>query len=140
MEQGDCAVAFIAFGDEKFPAAVPVGVRPENRDFSADIMRWMQTAFPQHVRSHRGRRGFAVHSNKEKPGNSAHPAPSDANEVNVVPFTRQEFCKIDILRHDWVYFSIVTATRLAASRGARCEHLSDIRRSCSGRSIMSRIF
>ena len=72
MEQGDCAVAFIAFGDEKFPPAVPVGVRPENRDFSADIMRWMQTAFPQHMRSHRGRRGFAVHSNNENSALSRH--------------------------------------------------------------------
>ena len=79
---------------------------------------------------------------EKKPGNSAHAAPGHADEMNVVPFLRQEFCKsrlrrgyggrVDILRHDWVYFSIVAATRLAASRGARCEHLSDIRRSCSG--------
>jgi len=60
-------------------------------------------------------------------------APGDPDEMNVVPFLGQEFCKIDIrLGHDWVYFSMVAATRLAASRGARWEHLSDIRRSCSG--------
>jgi len=44
------------------------------------------------------------------------PLAGDADEMNGVPFLRQEFCKIDILRHDCVYFSIVTATRLAASR------------------------
>src|SRR5712692_3107123 len=31
--------------------------------------------------------------------------------MNGVPFLRQEFCKIEILRHDCVYFSIVAATQ-----------------------------
>ena len=77
---------------------------------------------------------------KEKAGDSAHAAAGHADEMDGVPFLRQEFCKIDILRHDCVYFSMVAATRLAASRGASRAALSDIRRSCSGRSIITLIF
>ena len=77
---------------------------------------------------------------EKQPGNSAHPAARNADEMNGVPFLRQEFCKIDFLRHDCVYFSIVAATRFAASRGARCELFSDIRRSSSRWLIISRIF
>src|SRR5438132_7760869 len=65
MKQGDRAIAFIAFGHEKFAARVPVRVRPENRDLGADVMRRMQPAFAQNVRGHRRRRGFTVHSGDE---------------------------------------------------------------------------
>src|SRR5205085_9164530 len=78
---------------------------------------------------------------EKKPGNSAHAAAGHADEMNVMSFLRQKFCQVDISRgHDWVYFSMVAATRLAASRGANRPAASDIRRSCSGSSIISRIF
>ena len=72
VKQGDRAVAFVAFGHEKFAARVPVRVGPENRDFSADVMRRMQSAFTQDVRGHRGRRCFTVHSDDENPALRRH--------------------------------------------------------------------
>src|ERR671925_221551 len=73
---------------------------------------------------------------KKQSGDSAHSASRDADQMDCVPLACQKFRKIDILRHDCVYFSIVAATRFAASRGASCEDFSDIRCRCSGRSII----
>src|SRR2546430_16078176 len=76
---------------------------------------------------------------KKQSRDPAQPGAGNADEVNRVSLARQKFRKIDILRHDCVYFSMVAATRFAASRGASCEDFSAIRRRCSGRSTRSRI-
>src|SRR4030095_10020515 len=55
------SVAFISFRDEVFPSWIPVSVGPENGDFSADIMRRVQLANPQHVSTHRRSRRLAMH-------------------------------------------------------------------------------
>src|SRR2546421_6111714 len=103
--------------------------------FRAMLLIKFQTQAPQPVRFERIQFVRATHvvaKLQEKAGDSAHAAACDADQVNGVSFLRQEFCKIDILRHDSVYFSIVVATRFAASRGASLPDSSDIRRSCSG--------
>ena len=46
FEQGHGAVAFVSLGDEVFAAGVPVGVRPEDRDFRADVVARPQTRPP----------------------------------------------------------------------------------------------
>src|SRR6202011_3754075 len=73
---------------------------------------------------------------KEKSGNSAHAATGDADQMNAMTFARQKFRKIDILGHHRVNFSMVVATRSAASRGARLADFSDICRTCSGGSTI----
>ena len=47
-------------------------VRPENRNFRADVMRRMQPAFAQHVRRHRRRRRLAMHPGDDDPAFPAH--------------------------------------------------------------------
>src|SRR5207253_6172876 len=42
VKEGNGPIALVAFGHEKFAAAVPVGVCPKNRDVGADVMRRMQ--------------------------------------------------------------------------------------------------
>ena len=65
VKEGNRAVAFIAFGDEEFTASIPVCVRAENRDFSADIMRRMQPALAQDVRGHCRGRCLTVHADDQ---------------------------------------------------------------------------
>src|SRR4029077_10067410 len=62
MKAAQCAVAFVAFGNEIFTALVPIRVRSENRNFSAHIVRWMKSAFAKHMRGHCRSGRFAVHS------------------------------------------------------------------------------
>ena len=65
-------VALVAFRDKILPARVPVRIGAENRDFRADVMRWMQPAFTQNVRGHgRGRR-FSMHANNEDSALATH--------------------------------------------------------------------
>src|SRR5690242_10000458 len=69
---------------------------------------------------------------QQQPGNPTHSAAGDADQVNTMALSSQKFSQVGIFRHDWVNFSIVIATRFAASPGASCNAFSDIRRSCSG--------
>src|SRR4029077_16577919 len=62
MKAAQCAVAFVAFGNEIFAPLVPIRVRSENRNFSAHIVRRMQSAFAKHMCRHCGSGCFAVHS------------------------------------------------------------------------------
>ena len=47
-------------------------VRPENRNFRADVMRRMQPAFAQDMRRHRRRRRLAMHAGDDDPAFPAH--------------------------------------------------------------------
>ena len=76
MKERDRAVALVAFGHEIFAARIPVRVRAENRNFRADVMRRMQSAFAQDVRGHRRGRRLAVHSGDD----DAAFAPHDGGE------------------------------------------------------------
>src|SRR6476661_7986770 len=62
MKAAQRAVAFVAFGNEIFAALVPIGVRTEDWNFSAHVMRRMQSAFAKHMCRHCGRGCFAMHS------------------------------------------------------------------------------
>ena len=53
MKTAQGPIAFVPFRDEIFTARIPVRVCPKNRNLGADVMRWMQPAFAQDVRSHR---------------------------------------------------------------------------------------
>src|SRR5438046_10275925 len=62
MKAAQRAVAFVAFGNEIFAALVPIRVRSENRNFSAHIVRRMQSALAKHMCRHCGSGCFAMHS------------------------------------------------------------------------------
>src|SRR4030095_2565719 len=62
MKAAQCAVAFVAFGNEIFTARAPIGVPSEDRNFSAQIVRRMQSAFTKHMCRHCRCRRFAMHS------------------------------------------------------------------------------
>src|SRR6266576_6843556 len=62
MKAAQRAVAFVAFGNEILAARVPIRVRSENWNFSADIVRRMQSAFTKHMCRHCRSGCFAMHS------------------------------------------------------------------------------
>src|SRR5215471_9808640 len=62
MKAAQRTVAFVAFGNKIFPALVPIRIRSENGNFSANIMRWMQSALTKHMCRHCRSGCFAVHS------------------------------------------------------------------------------
>src|SRR5919107_6194633 len=62
MKAAQRAVAFVAFGNKIFAARVPIRVRSENWNFSAHIVRRMQSAFTKHMCRHCGSGCFAMHS------------------------------------------------------------------------------
>src|SRR5437867_13228388 len=62
METPNGAIALISFSHEKFPSRVPMRVLSEDRNFGADVMRRMQSAFAQDMCGHGRGGGFAVHA------------------------------------------------------------------------------
>src|SRR5207245_6054295 len=62
MKTTNGAVALISFSHEKFPSRVPMRVLSEDRNFGADVMRRMQSAFTQDMCGHSRSGGFAVHA------------------------------------------------------------------------------
>ncbi len=72
MKKSQRAVALVPFGHEIFSPRIPVRVRSQDRNFRADVMRWMQAAFAQNVRHHGGGRGLAVHPGDDDAAFAAH--------------------------------------------------------------------
>src|ERR1043166_1286285 len=72
MKAAQGAIAFVPFGNKIFAAPIPMRVRSEKRNFGADIMRRMESAFAQHVCGHCRGSGFAVHSGDNNPALCAH--------------------------------------------------------------------
>jgi hypothetical protein len=56
------SVAFVAFGNEIFATRIPKRVCSEDWNLSADIVRWMQSAFTKNMCSHCRCCRFAMHS------------------------------------------------------------------------------
>src|SRR5262245_41890584 len=72
MKESDRTVALVSLSNEISAPRIPVCVGSENWDLSANVVRWMQTAFPQDVRRHcRGCR-FAMHSSDDDAASAAH--------------------------------------------------------------------
>src|SRR6188472_1240194 len=72
MEEAQRAVAFVAFGNEIFASLIPKRVRSENWNFSAHIVRRVQSPFAQYVRRHCGSSCFAVHSGNHNAALGSH--------------------------------------------------------------------
>ena len=72
MEAAQGSVAFVAFGNKIIAARIPVRVRPENLNFGADIMGWMESTFAQNVCRHCRGCCFAVHSGDNNAALCAH--------------------------------------------------------------------
>ena len=72
VKAAQCAVAFVSLGNKIFTALVPVRVGSEDRNFGADIMGRVESAFAQYVCGHcRGCR-FAMHSSDNNPALGSH--------------------------------------------------------------------
>src|SRR4029078_4222205 len=72
MKTANSAVAFVALGHKIFSTRVPVGILAENRNFRADIMRWLQAAFPQNICGHGRSGGLPMHATNNDPAFSLH--------------------------------------------------------------------
>src|SRR5438309_1045942 len=62
MKTANGAVALVSFGHKKLTTRVPMRVLSEDRNFGADVMRRVQSAFAQDMRGHGRGGGFAVHA------------------------------------------------------------------------------
>src|SRR6187401_788018 len=72
MKAAQRAVAFVAFGNAIFATLVPIRIRSEDGNISANIMGWMQSAFPKDMGRHGGSGCFAMHSGDHKPAFGLH--------------------------------------------------------------------
>src|SRR6266480_7087922 len=99
MEKLERPVTLISFRHKVFAARVPMSIRAQDRNFRADIMGGMQTAFAQHVSGHRGRRSFYVHSGDDDAAFASHD-PSKSFRPAHAPFPRLAGCD-----QDWIIWS-----------------------------------
>jgi len=65
MVADDRAIAFVPLGDKIFAAGIPARIRPENRDFGADIVRRMRAGGAKNVGRHGRDSRLAVHARDE---------------------------------------------------------------------------
>ena len=72
IKTANSAVAFVSFGHKKFTSRVPMRVLSEDRDFGANIMRRVQSAFAQDMRHHGRGSGFTVHAADDDAAFSLH--------------------------------------------------------------------
>src|SRR4051794_9480857 len=72
MKAAQSAVAFVAFRNEIFAAFVPIRVRSQDRNFSAHIVRRMQSAFAKDMGRHGGGGCLAMHSGDHNPAFGLH--------------------------------------------------------------------
>src|SRR4029079_18981636 len=86
MKAAQRAVAFVAFGNEIFATLVPIRIRSEDGNFSANIMGWMQSAFPKDMGRHGGSGCFAMHSGDHNPAFDLHDC-SDGFRATVKQFS-----------------------------------------------------
>ena len=56
------AIALVSFSDKIFTLRVPASIGAENRNFRANIVRWLESASSKHVGSHRGGCCFSMHA------------------------------------------------------------------------------
>ena len=91
-------------------------------------------------RAHTIRAADLVSELEQERGNSAHPAPGDADQMNAMPLLRQAFLQVNFGRERHgicVYLSIVSTTSPAAFFGARRPQFSDMRCNLPGSAINS---
>src|SRR5437588_1701145 len=96
MKAAQRAIAFVAFGNEIFAARVPMRVRPENRNFSAHVVRRMQSAFAKHMCRHCGGCAFAMHSGDHNAALGLHDC------SNGFRATEQRFCGTARGQENWI--------------------------------------
>ena len=58
----ESAIALVSLGDKIFTLRVPAGIGAQNRNFRANIVRWLESASSKHVGSHRGGGCFSMHA------------------------------------------------------------------------------